>query len=56
LNANIDYTDIITKEYVMLHSFVFDSDGYNLDHALHVEGLHDIYDTHTGAVEGDGKL
>jgi len=30
----------------MLHSFVFDSDGYNLDHALHVEGLHDTHMTH----------
>jgi len=46
LNANIDYTDVITKEYVMLHSFVFDSDGYNLDRTLHVEGLQDTHTIH----------
>jgi hypothetical protein len=56
LNANIDYTDVITKEYVMLCSYVLDSDGYNLDSALHVEGLYDTHTTHIGGVEGGGKL
>jgi hypothetical protein len=46
LNANIDYTDVIIREYVMLHSFVLDSDSYNLDHALHMEGLYDTRMTH----------
>lgn len=56
LNVNIDYTHVITKEYVMLCSFVLDSDGYNLDCALHVEGLYDTHMTHIGGVEGGGKL
>ena len=47
MNAIIDYTDVIAKAYVVLHSFVLDSDGYNLDCCtLHVEGLNDTHTTH----------
>jgi hypothetical protein len=44
MNDNIEYTDVNAKAYVMLCSFVHDSDGYNLDCILKVEGL---YNTHT---------
>jgi hypothetical protein len=34
----------------MLHSFVLDSDGYNLDRVLYVEGLNVTHTTHIGGM------
>jgi len=36
----------------MLHNFVRERDGYNFDHTLYVEGLHEIPES---VVKGGGK-
>ena len=52
LNVKIDFIEDIIKACVVLHNFVRERDGYNFDHILYVEGLHEVPE---GAVKGGGK-